>query len=67
MTPTPTGERSPDVRATTRYETDRAERQIDEIGRLARPLTDAGDLDPLLERIGRARIVQVGEASHGTA
>ncbi|HEX2075989.1 MAG TPA: erythromycin esterase family protein [Geodermatophilus sp.] len=33
---------------------------------LARPLRDPGDLDPLLERIGAARIVAIGEASHGT-
>ncbi|MDT0276575.1 erythromycin esterase family protein [Blastococcus goldschmidtiae] len=33
---------------------------------LARPLRNARDLDPLLERIGDARIVAVGEASHGT-
>jgi erythromycin esterase-like protein len=33
---------------------------------LARPLRDDDDLDPLLERIGDARIVAVGEASHGT-
>ncbi len=31
------------------------------------PLYGPGDLDPLLERIGRARFVLVGEASHGTA
>ena len=30
------------------------------------PLTDSGDLDPLLERIGDARYVLLGEASHGT-
>ena len=30
------------------------------------PLTDAKSLDPLLERIGEARIVMLGEASHGT-
>jgi erythromycin esterase-like protein len=35
-------------------------------GSLARPLRDPADLDPLLERIGDARIVAVGEASHGT-
>jgi erythromycin esterase-like protein len=33
---------------------------------LARPLRDPGDLDPVLERIGDARIVAIGEASHGT-
>lgn len=31
------------------------------------PLRVAGDLDPLLERIGNARCVLLGEASHGTA
>ena len=33
----------------------------------ARPLTGPTDLDPLLERIGAARFVLLGEASHGTA
>jgi erythromycin esterase-like protein len=33
---------------------------------LARPLRDPVDLDPLLDRIGDAAIVAVGEASHGT-
>jgi erythromycin esterase-like protein len=33
---------------------------------LARPLRDETDLDPLLARIGDARIVAIGEASHGT-
>src|SRR5215211_5902565 len=32
----------------------------------ALPLTGAQDLDPLIERIGDARIVMLGEASHGT-
>lgn len=32
----------------------------------ALPLRDDADLDPLLERIGDARIVLLGEASHGT-
>ncbi|MCR5887508.1 erythromycin esterase family protein [Hymenobacter sp. J193] len=31
------------------------------------PLTSAADLDPLLEAIGDARIVLLGEASHGTS
>jgi erythromycin esterase len=34
---------------------------------LARPLHGPADLDPLLERIGDARYVLLGEASHGTA
>ncbi|MBZ9639227.1 erythromycin esterase family protein [Streptomyces sp. PSKA30] len=33
----------------------------------ALPLSDAASLDPLLERIGDARYVLLGEASHGTA
>ncbi|MDX1691486.1 MAG: erythromycin esterase family protein [Acidimicrobiia bacterium] len=33
----------------------------------ALPLRDVGDLDPLLDRVGDARIVLLGEASHGTA
>jgi erythromycin esterase-like protein len=33
---------------------------------VALPLRKAGDLDPLMERIGDARIVCIGEASHGT-
>ncbi len=33
----------------------------------ARPLASAADLDPLIARIGDARIVLLGEASHGTA
>ena len=37
------------------------------IARLAGPLRTPDDLDRLLERIGNARIVLLGEASHGTA
>lgn len=33
----------------------------------ALPLRTAADFDPLLERIGDARLVLIGEASHGTA
>ena len=36
---------------------------VDEVRRRARPLED---LDPLLDRVGDARIVMLGEASHGT-
>ena len=39
----------------------------DEVRRRATPLRQAGDLDPLLERIGSARVVMLGEASHGTS
>jgi erythromycin esterase len=39
----------------------------EEVRLLARPLHEAEDLDPLLERIGSARYVLLGEASHGTA
>jgi erythromycin esterase-like protein len=48
-------------------------RDVDESGTLvaelrarALPLRSAGDLDPLLQRIGDARYVLLGEASHGT-
>ena len=33
---------------------------------LSRPLRSPADLDPLLRRIGPARVVLLGEASHGT-
>lgn len=38
----------------------------DEVRRFAQPLKTKEDLDPLLERIGDARFVLLGEASHGT-
>lgn len=41
--------------------------ELDEIAALATPLGDPADLDPLLERIGEARFVLLGEASHGTS
>lgn len=39
---------------------------IDDPAELARPLGRAADLDSLLERIGNARYVLLGEASYGT-
>ncbi|WP_079161108.1 erythromycin esterase family protein [Streptomyces fodineus] len=39
----------------------------DRIRNHALPLTDQASLDPLVERIGDARYVLLGEASHGTA
>jgi erythromycin esterase len=38
----------------------------DDVRGLARPLREPRDLDPLLERVGDARVVLLGEASHGT-
>jgi erythromycin esterase-like protein len=43
-----------------------SDERMDALQSLARPLSGPADLDPLLERIGDARIVAVGEASHGT-
>ncbi|GIF22389.1 erythromycin esterase-like protein [Actinoplanes tereljensis] len=38
----------------------------DEVAAIARPLRDPGDLDILLDRADHARVVLIGEASHGT-
>jgi len=42
-------------------------RIVDGARRLARPLRSPADLDPLMERIGDARYVLLGEATHGTS
>ena len=39
---------------------------MDDVRRLASPLHTPADLDPVLERVGDARVVLLGEASHGT-
>ena len=41
--------------------------QTAEIRAMAEPLRTPDDLDPLLRRIGSARVVLLGEASHGTS
>jgi erythromycin esterase-like protein len=39
---------------------------LHDLRNLAMPLRDPDDLDPLIARIGNARVVMLGEASHGT-
>ena len=46
---------------------ERNEQTAAEIQAMAGPLRTPDDLDPLIERIGSARVVLLGEASHGTA
>jgi erythromycin esterase len=38
---------------------------VDDVRAFASPLRTAADLDPVLDRVGDARIVLLGEASHG--
>jgi len=40
---------------------------VESVRSLARPLHGPADLDPLMDRIGAARYVLLGEASHGTS
>ena len=44
-----------------------AQALVDAVGSVGRTLRDDADLDLLMERIGDARIVLIGEASHGTS
>src|SRR5579885_3419852 len=53
-------------RATLR-ENDATDALVDQLRDRSLPLQGEGDLDPLLERIGEARYVLLGEASHGTS
>jgi erythromycin esterase len=55
------------LRGKSSDESGKAQLLAAELRRQARPLESAGDLDPLLERIGDARYVLLGEASHGTS
>jgi erythromycin esterase len=52
---------------TTRVQRPTDALHLEEASRLALPLERGADLDPLLERIGQARFVLLGEASHGTS
>jgi erythromycin esterase len=42
------------------------DRYTHDVAGMAAPLTDAGDFDALLDRVGQAQVVMLGEASHGT-
>jgi erythromycin esterase len=44
-----------------------AEELAEDIRSISRPLDNSEDLEPLMQRIGNARYVLLGEASHGTA
>src|SRR5688500_4234173 len=46
---------------------EKTEALVEKVAELAYPLEGSEDLDPLLEQIGEARYVLLGEASHGTS
>src|SRR4051794_7648743 len=50
-----------------RYDARDTSEMVEQVRALERPLGDPEDLEPLLERIGEARYVLLGEASHGTS
>lgn len=54
-------------RLLTREPLNGARQLAQRVAQLALPLEVSDDLDPLLERIGEARYVLLGEASHGTS
>jgi erythromycin esterase len=53
--------------AVNRLADHRQDSAVAEIAALARPLRTPDDLDPLVDRLADARVVLLGEASHGTA
>lgn len=55
------------ARYATHRPDDRIDRHVAEVQRFSTPLRGSDDLEPLLGRIDGARVVQIGEASHGTS
>jgi erythromycin esterase-like protein len=56
------------TRARFRFPPSQSDREtIDALRAVGTPLASDADLDPLLDRIGEARVVLLGEASHGTS
>ena len=51
----------------TERRSDKVKSIAEGISKRAQPLGDPADLDPLIERIGDARYVLLGEATHGTS
>jgi erythromycin esterase len=55
------------LRDRARKEDNAVETLVEEVHQFTRPLKTIEDLDPLMEQIGTARFVLLGEASHGTS
>src|SRR5215210_1547957 len=55
------------LRDRARKEDNAVETLVEEVCQFTRPLKTIEDLDPLMEQIGTARFVLLGEASHGTS
>ena len=55
------------MRKRTERKAEQAKLIADGVSRRALPLSDPADLDPLIERIGDATYVLLGEATHGTS
>ncbi len=51
----------------TKMQEDRDRNMLDILKQTSSKLKNASDLDPLIEGIGDARYVLLGEASHGTS
>ena len=55
------------MRKRTERKVEQAKLIAEGVSRRALPLSDPADLDPLIERIGDATYVLLGEATHGTS